>query len=430
MPSYRLQKIFILLTVFATISTHAAEQLFSEQPTVTPELAAPGLYSVGVTTLTVNNPDQLSATDFKTIEDRSLKLEVWYPAKPTTNSNPTSYLNVTRSQKKFEIQGSAYRDLPPSTDTGKFPLVVLSHGYTGYRTIMFYLGEHLASHGYVVVGIDHTDSTNAEIDFENEPGAGFLSTLRNRARDQQFVLEYFSGSDEPLADIADTNQAAIIGYSMGGYGAINTVGGCYAFTAEGLQAVGVPVALSASLVPVLNSCNGGRKTTDPRWKAMIAFSPWGGELNVHSSESLSSINVPSLYVSGSLDDISGFENGVKSLFNKSGAASTFLMVYENARHNIAAHPAPQIAYQSDIDIGHHYEPSWDVESLNRINKHMSLAFLNCFVKASDFHCNFLPERQDIAQTKLSNGKMNDPWPGFKERWGSGVSFYRKPTYRD
>ena len=414
-----------LFSITFCLIGNAAEQLYTDQPTVTPELAMPGEYSVGVSTLQAVNPTQLSTVDFKSLLDRPLTLEVWYPASITKDSIPSSYKNVTRSHQAFEIQATAFRDAAPLDSKASFPLIVLSHGYTGYRTIMFYLGEHLASHGYVVVGIDHTDSTNAEVDFSKNAGAGFASTLRNRARDQQFVLDYFSQQKTPLAKIVNTDHAGIIGYSMGAYGAINTVGGCYNYSDAGLQAVGVPAELSKALVPVFNSCNAGRTKPDPRWKAMMAFSAWGGELDVHSAESLKSIKVPSFYASGSLDDIVGFENGVKKLYQNTGAPSTFLMVYENARHNIAAHPAPQVAYSNDLDIGHHYEPSWDIETLNRINKHMSLAFLNCFIKGSEFHCEYLPAKEDVSQSKMADGKMSPAWPGFKERWGSGIKFYRK-----
>ena len=63
---------------------------------------------------------------------------------------------------------------------------------------MFYLAEHLASHGYVVVGIDHKDSTNAEVFDDATRASGFISTLYNRARDQQFLLDYFSNPEESL----------------------------------------------------------------------------------------------------------------------------------------------------------------------------------------------------------------------------------------
>jgi predicted dienelactone hydrolase len=301
-------------------------------------------------------------------------------------------------------------------------LVVLSHGYTGYRTIMFYLGEHLASHGYVVVGIDHTDSTTGDDDFENAPFAGFPSTLINRARDQQFVLDYFTSAESDLAKAVDSDNASVIGYSMGGFGAVNTVGGCYKFNQQSLQAFGFPEPAAKALVPVFNSCNAGRDKVDSRWKAMVAYAPWGQAQNLHQSDA---IQVPSLYVTGDHDDISGYEQGVKKLFEQSGAKDSFMLVYENARHNIATHPAPQIAYAADADLGHYYEPTWSSETLNRINQHMTLAFLDCYVKEQTSSCEYLPKRESAVQTKQANGTLSDPWPGFANRWGVGMKFLRK-----
>jgi hypothetical protein len=57
-----------------------AQQLYSSQPDVTPELGKRGSYSVGVTTIQATNPQQLSAKDYQSLEDRTLTLEVWYPA--------------------------------------------------------------------------------------------------------------------------------------------------------------------------------------------------------------------------------------------------------------------------------------------------------------------------------------------------------------
>jgi predicted dienelactone hydrolase len=421
-------KILTLISVVfgiacASLQSNAAEQLYTQQPSITPELAKNGKWDIGVSTLKITNPQQLSSKDFQSKADRTLTVEVWYPAKVNQKQTLASYENVTRLNKPFSLQSSAYRDAPVAKDNS-FPLVVLSHGYTGYRTIMFYLGEHLASHGYVVVGIDHTDSTTGEIDFGKAPFAGFPSTLLNRAKDQQFVLQHFSALNSDLGASIDTENSAVIGYSMGGYGAVNTVGGCYNFNSAGLQLLGFPKKLASALLPVFNSCNAGLAKVDKRWKAMVAFAPWGQEMNAHSESALSKITVPSLYVVGDQDDISGYENGVKKLFEQTGAEDKYMMVYEHARHNIASHPAPEVAYASDEDLGHYAEPSWSSEALNRINKHMTLAFLNCHVKNQSAACDYLPLREDITQTKSSDGKMNTPWPGFPERWGTGVKFYR------
>jgi predicted dienelactone hydrolase len=155
-----------ITTICVSHIAGGAEQLYTHQAPVTPELAFSGTFDVGVTTLTAIDPKRLNTENFISYRARQLILEVWYPAslldEPEKTGEPATYKNVTRLQKPFELQGDAHRDAPPVA-RGRFPLIVLSHGFTGYRTQMFYLGEHLASHGYIVVGIDHTGSTNAEI---------------------------------------------------------------------------------------------------------------------------------------------------------------------------------------------------------------------------------------------------------------------------
>ena len=411
----------------------SAEQLYSKQPPTTPELATAGSHTVGVTTLTVEDDDRLNTANFITSTQRPLVLEVWYPAVSSAESDKKSpkatYHNVTRLQKPFELQGEAYRDASPTSD-GKFPLVFFSHGFTGYRTQMFYLAEHLASHGYVVIGIDHKDSTNAEVFDDATRSSGFISTLYNRARDQQFVLDYFANTKKPLPMLGlknriDTNNAAIIGHSMGGFGAINTIGGCYNFQSDQLKKIGVP-AIIASLLPFrLNSCFAGEEQLDPRWKALQVFAPWGGEFDVHDAQAMGKIAVPTFFVAGDQDNTSGFENGVKKLFQQTGSEHNYMMVYENARHNIAGHPAPTISFNTDFELGHYVEPSWNIETINRVNKHMSLAFLDCHVKNNDTRCTYLPVRESIQQYQGTDSQYSDPWPGFKHLWGSGIRFYRQ-----
>ncbi len=414
-------KVSFLLCCFSVSAADEAQQLYTSQPDVTPELGKRGKYSVGVRTIEATNSQQLSTKDYKSLEDRTLTLEVWYPALTKDMDMQATYENVTRTNKEFSLQGRSVRDANTNQEK-TYPLVVLSHGYTGYRTIMFYLGEHLASHGYVVVGVDHTDSTTGEIDFENAPFAGFPSTLINRARDQQFVLDYFTSTNSDLTKVVDTNLASVIGFSMGGYGAINTVGGCYNFNQKSLQDFGFPESTAKALLPVFNTCNAGRKNVDNRWQAMVAFAPWGQEQNLHT---LDGIQVPSLYVTGDHDDISGYEQGVKKLFEQSAAKDSFMLVYENARHNVAPHPAPEIAYADEADLGLYYEPVWSSETLNRINQHMTLAFLDCYVKKQVSACDYLPKRERSTQIKQADGKSTDPWPGFANRWGVGMRFVRK-----
>lgn len=415
--------VFKAAILTSSIAT-GAEQLYTDQPPVTPELAFPGSYDVGVTTVTATDPKRLNTGNFITSIERPLVLEVWYPAQVPETAAQATYKNVTRLQKPFELQGTAYRDAP-TLQSGSFPLILLSHGFTGYRTQMFYLGEHLASHGYIVVGIDHKDSTNAEIKTPKDRPAGIISTLYNRARDQQFLLDYFSGQSSPVENIVDTDRAAIIGHSMGGFGAINTVGGCFDFTYKMLNEFGIPAPVALVMPLALNSCYAGRDKIDPRWKAVQLFAPWGGEYNVHSAEAMAKISLPTLYVAGDQDNTSGFTQGIEKLYKQTGADHNYLLLFKNARHNIGPHPAPAASFATDFELGHYFDPSWDIETINRVLEHMSLAFLDCHVKNASARCDYLPAREDSQQYEGTLNQHRDAWPGFKHLWASGLEFYRQ-----
>lgn len=78
--------------------------------------------------------------------------------------------------------------------------------------LLAHLAENIASKGYVVVSIDHTDSTY-------RTQAAFASTLVNRSVDQLFVLSQIETMAKEegsfLYQLADASNTGIIGYSMG-----------------------------------------------------------------------------------------------------------------------------------------------------------------------------------------------------------------------
>lgn len=384
----------------------AAEQLYGPLSPTDPELSRAGDFIVGVQTLAMEWTTPFPEAALGESPRRELRLEIWYPTETSPLPDPAVYVNETRSEKRFVIQGTAYRDVPVAS--GTFPLVVLSHGYTGYRTLMFYLGEHLASHGYIVAAPDHPGSTNEDIDSRNVDTrrAGFPDTLVHRARDQQRLLEWFAQPRNDIARRADVSSAGLIGYSMGGYGALNAVGGCYRFDSELMRALDLPDSLRA----VFEFCNAGRDEPDPRWKAVVAMAPWGQLQRIHDPDSLAGIRVPTLFVVGEEDPLSGYRPGVGDLFDAMTKSTRFLLLYENAGHNIAPHPAPTAAYDTLDSVGHYREAAWDTQTINRINKHIVLAFLDCHVKKRAAACAMLPGY--------------DAWPGFVDSWHRGLRFER------
>ena len=422
-------------SAFATEKADHADKIALEaqnlypvtHPDIQPELAVKGKYEVGVRTMDISNEAYVNLLT-NTQEPRALRLEVWYPALIDNNSVKTTYENETRLAKRFSIRADAHRDFAPLVTEDKYPVVVISHGYTGYRTIMFYLGEHLASHGYIVVGIDHTDSTNADVDMVNGPFNGFPSTLINRSRDQQFTLDFMTEQNNFLSSVIDSENAGLIGYSMGSFGAINTIGGCYNFSpiAAGMFTGVQDPNIVPMIQKALNSCAAGQyedPKVDDKWKAAITFAAWGGQHQLFTDESLAAIEIPKLFVAGNLDDISGYD-GIRSLFDTMQAEETYLLTMINARHNIAPHPAPAEAWESETDFGHYYEPAWSSAVLNDINKHFSLAMMDCHVKQVSSACDYLDLSESSDQVQV-NGKLGEPWKGFDNRFSTGLRWEQK-----
>lgn len=178
-----------------------------------PELAQRGEYGVGVRTLDLLDRDRLDVLnvtgDALPKYDRPLTVEIWYPAHiPEGDEEVETYAQVmgnngnpNRPIVPFTFKGRSLRDARADLSGGPYPLLILSHGYTGSRLGYTYLTEHLASKGYVIVSIDHTESTYKD-------AGAFASTLLNRSLDDLFVLNEMdrlskAGSDSFLAGLLD-----------------------------------------------------------------------------------------------------------------------------------------------------------------------------------------------------------------------------------
>ena len=92
--------------------------------------------------------------------DRTLKVELWYPAEVAAGATPETYSGSLTAEPPappthFTRPGIAVRDAKPAT--GRFPLVIVSHGYNNDAVALSWLTENLASKGYVVAAIRHAD---------------------------------------------------------------------------------------------------------------------------------------------------------------------------------------------------------------------------------------------------------------------------------
>ncbi len=417
----------LAITATAIATPAAAENRIDRIRPDAPELAPFGPYPIGVTTMTFTHADQLdvlnTTAEAQPRYDRPLTVEIWYPAAPGTAAGGSYTATLRDGKTQVTLQGRAARDAAPASGE-KFPLIVISHGYPGNRFLMSHLGENLASKGYVTVSIDHLDSTYATQSM-------FGSTLLNRPQDQRFVIDAMEALDGPIGAITDTSRVGLIGYSMGGYGALIYAG---AGLSEAVLGYDWIQPLPGILKPLLAGSDTHKAlSTDDRLKAVIAIAPWGRNYGFWDAAGLSGIRKPLLMMAGSVDDVANYP-ALRQTFEEMTGTTRHLLTFENANHNAAAPmPAPEESWTpvenlDFVPFEHYADAVWDTTRMNNIAQHFATAFMDLHVKGDDSRAAYLDlieNSNDGVWDVDDDGKpteKNTYWKGFAKRTAKGLRF--------
>lgn len=422
----------VLLLMIVGISWKSSQEpktqefIFGDALPDAPLLSKRGDFKVGVQTIDLVNKDQIDILNFKDNKtptyDRPLKVEVWYPAIVAEGSSEVEVYDQVMGNNgdpkrpliPFKFKGRALRNAKLDDSQANYPLIIVSHGYTGSRLLFTYLTENLASKGYVVVSIDHTESTFTD-------AAQFTSTLLNRSLDQLFVLNEIDrlsqkNSGSFLSGMVDASNTGLVGFSMGGYGALNTMGAGYSPTAIQLFK---NISGGSDALTIRSTGNDEYVASqDDRIKAVVAFAPWGMANGVWDSVGLAGLKAPTLFVAGSQDDISMYETGIKAIYEGVKSADRYLLTYVNARHNVAPNPPPADSFEEGLHIDEYlrYADSvWDQRRMNNTNQHFVTAFMGMHLKNQD-HKKYLDLPVDANV---------GPWEGFKPRTAVGMLLEHK-----
>jgi predicted dienelactone hydrolase len=144
---------------------------------------------------------------FQALDDRrhrTFTCEVWYPAAP-----------------EFAGGVAAVRDA--ASHPGTYPLVAYSHCSGGNRCTATFLCAHLASQGYIVASLDHSETFVPELmrrdgESPEQRRTRSESAVASRVPDLRFLVDQVL--DRSVAEVGadcDADKIGIVGHSFGGW---------------------------------------------------------------------------------------------------------------------------------------------------------------------------------------------------------------------
>lgn len=208
--------------------------------TAFPELTGP--YAVGMFSRVICDPTRTNKYRYNR-QTNAFMFTCWYPAEAQAGLLPAAAWDKKMAQDwsaRFasasgdsswttiipQFKGHALLEAPAVRGTNRFPVILFSHGYTVWRKANSRDAEELASHGYVVVAVDHEDCWGTEF-----PDGRYLTSTWNsanqnvpylvdsRVKDLLCVLDELrrmDANDAWLAGRLDFNRLGTLGMSFGG----------------------------------------------------------------------------------------------------------------------------------------------------------------------------------------------------------------------
>ncbi|UWE08350.1 alpha/beta hydrolase family protein [Actinacidiphila bryophytorum] len=333
-----------------------------------PDFPAPsGQYTVGTTVVQWTDMSRPETATTDPHDHRDVVVQLWYPAAQNTpHARRAPYLGRTRAESRIvsdaladsvgvpgfvldglpQARSRAYLDVPPVPGHQQFPVVLFSPGAGGVRTQNTALAEELASHGYVVAGLDHPyDSAAVLLDDGRvvrsklastsdaaEGTRGAVAATAIRAADLSFVLTELGKMAQgqvpgPLVGRLDLTRAAVTGHSYGGSAALQAARQDPRFAAvidlDGYPHDAAPTAYHQPALALVHTIGGSTADYHSRITKVLGLSTAAGyRLTVPGSSHLTFTDAP-LYLPPYSPIVGGLGR-TGSLHTTAGATLAFL----------------------------------------------------------------------------------------------------------
>ncbi len=194
-------------------------------------------------------------------EPRKFMVQVWYPSTPGKDNVHAPWVDHADIFAKANAQfldlpdffldhltlskSPAFQDAPVDELDSRFPVIVFSHGWNGFAAQNTAQMVEFASHGYVVMSMQHTYGAMVTIFPDGEiapnnpdalpegmPEPGYTDAARKLvdqwSGDIAFALDYLTQQNEdstsPFYSVLDLTRIGVYGHSTGGGAAIQFCG--------------------------------------------------------------------------------------------------------------------------------------------------------------------------------------------------------------
>lgn len=296
---------------------------------------ASGHYPIGTESYDLVDPSRNAIYSDNLNNDRKIKIQIWYPADSVEGFNkvpwfedglvvaqalardmnlPSFMLNHTAL-----VMSNSYGKAPISDDLETYPVVIISHGWSGFRNLHTDLAEELASQGYIVVGIDHTYGSQVTVFNDKEVAYLNYEALPKRKITPNF-LEY--------ANTLVTTYAQDIKFTIDELEKINLSEEMSRFSGK----------LDLSNIGLLGHSTGGGADValaieDDRIKSLIGMDAWVEP--IEASEIEKGLNMPALFIrSGQWE--TGYNNeNLLSLINRSSVRSELYQINDTTHYDFS-----------------------------------------------------------------------------------------------
>lgn len=341
--------------------------IVSAQRSDVPEYGQRGEYAVGTFEFTINADT-----------GRPLNGTIWYPADAEAGAEPNISYNIALV---FGVQGHAYRDAASNIADGPYPLVVYTHGSFGSRVYSLWLTEHLASHGFVVMAIDHPDNSLATNLTAPQNHARSFALRTSEISQQIDFAELLNAQGGALEGVIDLQRVGVTGYSLGAVNTLEIAGARLNFDELATYCDQASVADEqnvcetrryASQIATLRGLesipNGNWNShADPRVDAIAVFAPWNGV-----SVDVSTVAVPTFVAVGTNDQVAVPERDAFRIYDSLNTTRYMTSLALGGHVLFVDECAPVHDVYQIWDAC--TDPVWDLERAHDILNHLTTSF--------------------------------------------------------